>query len=631
MDIYISESDFRKRYEYEPSNLLGEGGFAQVYKAFDRQFQEYVALKFYNKGEQGKYDVLHEMKDSRSFSHKNIIRVHDAFVVRFEQAGTYSYIQVGVLELANGGNLRDFINTGPSASKIFEVLTGILEGLKYLHSEKKIIHRDLSPENILMFVEGDKLTPKITDFGISKKLTYDSLTREQEKSTQLVGKVEYMAPEQFSPEKFGIGGKINTNIDLWAFGIILYEIFMNKTPFGSKAKDNPLTGIHSIVNDPVQDIEGIPYPYKKVVERCLVKNAGKRVQDAEELITLLKSISYRQHKTRTTKTIPVIEFKNRYKYFKWIGISFIMIIVSISGYFAFVSLFKPSASKAMLKTESLIKERKFADAVLFIENLPQNIKSDSLIKDLYYVSTVSVARDELISIIEDSDYQGGRNYFEGLKDTVKKNPEIMALYDKLINLSVIDSLIEKGDSYFKENKYSEAGICYNTVLDSYDTNNHYADSMVLVINSLLSSAEKVMKGTTASRKLLTDFSGRNLKVDIPPDPKQIKLLSIKFSANETKITLQIQPSDNPVTIYSPLEDNAFYIEYNNGNQQLPLLDVQGIVTNEERIYTVPTDVNLIFGRLPENVNIFNLMEGKNQQDDLSQHYFNFKGIRLIKD
>ena len=96
-DIYINEDDFRRRYDYKPSDLLGEGGFAQVYKAYDKQFLEYVALKFYNKGEKGKYDVLHEMKDTRTFSHKNIIRVHDAFVVRFEHAGTHSYIQVGVL------------------------------------------------------------------------------------------------------------------------------------------------------------------------------------------------------------------------------------------------------------------------------------------------------------------------------------------------------------------------------------------------------------------------------------------------------------------------------------------------------------------------------------------------------
>jgi serine/threonine protein kinase len=101
-EIYISENDFRNRYQYSQKDLLGEGGFAQVYKAFDKQFKEYVALKFFNKGEEGKYDVLHEMKDSRKFSHKNIIRIHDAFVVKFDHTWGHSLVQVGILEYADG-------------------------------------------------------------------------------------------------------------------------------------------------------------------------------------------------------------------------------------------------------------------------------------------------------------------------------------------------------------------------------------------------------------------------------------------------------------------------------------------------------------------------------------------------
>src|SRR4030043_1303720 len=187
-DIFIPESDFRNRYEYNENDLLGEGGFAQVYKAFDKQFQEYVALKFYNKGDQGKYDVLHEMKDSRKFSHPNIIRIQDAFVVRFDHTGGHSFVQVGILEYANGGNLRDFIQSKPSEEKFIDVLSGILYGLEYLHNEKRIIHRDLSPENILMYIENDIWIPKIADFGISKRIDFTSNPQDQAKSTQLLGK-----------------------------------------------------------------------------------------------------------------------------------------------------------------------------------------------------------------------------------------------------------------------------------------------------------------------------------------------------------------------------------------------------------------------------------------------------------
>ncbi len=589
-----------------------------------------VALKFYNKGERGKYDVLHEMKDSRSFSHRNIIRVHDAFVVRFEQAGTYSYVQVGVLELANGGNLRDFINTKPPDYKIIEILTGILEGLKYLHSEKNIIHRDLSPENILMVREGDKLIPKISDFGISKKLDYESLTRDQKKSTQLLGKVDYMAPEQFSPDKFGIGGNINTNVDLWAFGIILYEMFLNQTPFGHKTADNPFAGIHSIVNDPVYGMEGIPSPYRKVVERCLVKNADRRARDAEELIQLLKS-HRKEFKAGTTKTMPVMEFGKTTRYLKWTGIAIVVTVLFIGGYFAFNHLFKPSPSKAGVKMKNLVSKRKFDDAILLFENLPEGIKSDPDLKGLYHVSIVSTARDKLNTLVANGDFKGAGSFYGQLNDSVRNNPEISAIYNKMIISSAVDSLLEKGKSHFEEKNYEEARIYFNTVLGKYDPDNQYADSMIIKINYLIASSEKPVKLPASTGKVLKNSSGRNFRVDNPPDPKQIKLLSINLTTSETRITLEIQPSGNPVTIYSPRDDKAFYIEYNNGSQQLPLLDVQGVIANEEKIYSMPAKVHLIFGKLPENLKIFNLMEGKNQLSDHAQNYFNFKGIRLIQD
>jgi serine/threonine protein kinase len=174
------------------------------------------------------------MKDSRKFSHKNIIRVHDAFKVKFEHSGGFSFVQIGVLEYANGGNLRDFIGRKPSEKEFRNVLIGILEALQYLHDEKRIIHRDLSPENILMYIENNTWIPKIADFGISKNLMLKTKKINKLQSTELLGKVSYMAPEQFYPERYGINKSLETNVDLWSFGIILYEIFKNKKPFGNE-------------------------------------------------------------------------------------------------------------------------------------------------------------------------------------------------------------------------------------------------------------------------------------------------------------------------------------------------------------------------------------------------------------
>ncbi|MGD0756801.1 MAG: serine/threonine-protein kinase [Bacteroidales bacterium] len=671
-DIYITEDEFRRRYEYKSSDLLGEGGFAQVYKAYDKQFNEFVALKFYNKGEKGKYDVLHEMKDSRGFSHKNIIRVHDAFVVRCEQAGIYSYVQIGVLEYANGGNLRDFIDTKPPEGKFIKVLTEILEGLKYLHSEKGIIHRDLSPENILMYLDGEKWIPKISDFGISKKLDFVSTAVDQKKSTQLLGKIEYMAPEQFYPEKFGIGGKISTNVDLWAFGIILYELFMHRTPFGDKTGDNPVSAIQSITNDSVHNIGDIPYPYRKVIERCLVKEAWKRVKNAEELISIL-TINEGQLKVKSRKTIPIEELKKKTVNLKWAGISLGAVILIIGGYLAIEKLSGPTSMKSANETDSVMKHEKysvklnelsnktksvpaiseldldkknriqiirdsisvflakkqFSGAKIFYEKLPEDLKSDSELKLLYRQSSISLAALTLNNLIQNKDFKKGKEYFKELKDPVKKNPEIVRLYKKIISSIAIDSLIKEGNSYYENKNYDKAESSFKLVIANYDSKNYVADSMIKRIDVLISSVGPDKNTNPPTKDCLQQYSGSNLKVGESPDPMKIKLLSICLTVSKMNITLEIQPLKDPVTIHNPLSNDAFYIEFDNGSQQLKLKDVRGVITNRKLINPKATKVELEFDRLPKDVKTFNLMEGKNQKDT-NQQYWNFKGIRLVE-
>jgi serine/threonine protein kinase len=671
-DIYINEDDFRRRYEYKPSDLIGEGGFAQVYKAYDKQFHEYVALKFYNKGEKGKYDVLHEMKDTRTFSHKNIIRVHDAFVVRFEHAGTHSYIQVGVLEYANGGNLRDFSETGQSEDLFIKVLSGIVEGIKYLHTEKGIIHRDLSPENILMFVEGDKWIPKISDFGISKKIDYDSFGKNSKKSTQLLGKIEYMAPEQFYPEKFGIDGKINTNVDLWAFGIILYELFMHKTPFGSKTGDNPMSGIHSIINDPVVGMNEIPLPYRKVIEMCLVKKAGRRVQNPEEIISSFKK-SDRQSEKNQVKTITITELNKDTKILKRVGIILAVTIVCIAGYFAVNNLSKPATTVIVNEIDSLMKVKKYSEALLltdklsdkkkgipeiaalvkecriqlsrdsitallldkkfslattYFEKLPEDFKSDSGLVLRYRQSAVSLAKDSLNSLINNKDFLAGREYFLELNDQVKRDLEIVSLYNNMISCAAIDSLIKEGNREFEYKNYIQAKIAFNSVLVKYDSKNQIAVSMIRKIDGLIKSPEPEKIIIPSSSDCLQKYSGSNLMVSESPDPREVTLISICITASKMNITIEIQSLKSQYTIYNPLSNDAFYIEFDNGKQQLKLKDVLGVVTNRKLTNPKPVRVELEFNRLPAEVKTFNIIEGKNQKDKNKQ-YWNFKGVRLF--
>jgi len=287
-DVSISEYDFRKRYEYTSDDLIGEGGFARVYKAYDKQFKEHVALKFYFRTDSDKYDVLNEMRDSRQYAHKNIIRVYDAYVVKTERAGSVYYEQVGVIEYAEGGNFKDFVETKPPQDVFDDVLIGILSALEYLHNEKGVIHRDLSPDNILMFREGERWIPKLADFGISKKMNVAEVAGDVQKSTQLVGKVDYMSPEQFDQKKYGIGGGLNTNVDIWSFGIILFESFTNERPFGGNTNENILSSINAITQDALpSSINSIEEPYQTIIKKCLIKRANKRINTAREIIDIL--------------------------------------------------------------------------------------------------------------------------------------------------------------------------------------------------------------------------------------------------------------------------------------------------------------------------------------------------------
>ena len=670
-EIFITEADFRKRYEYIPSDLLGEGGFAQVYKAFDKQFSEYVALKFYNKEQKGKYDVLHEMKNLRSFSHKNVIRVHDAFVVRYERAGTYSFVQVGVLEYANGGNLHNFIETKPSENVFIEVLLGILEGLKYLHGEKNIIHRDLSPENILMCLEEGKWIPKISDFGISKKIEIDSLVKDQKQSTQLIGKIEYMAPEQFCPEKYGIDGNINTNVDLWAFGIILYELFNHVTPFVHKTTESPLSAINSIINNPVPVLDDIPFPYRKVIERCLIKNAGKRANEPAELISIMQSGVERQA-SKYKNTLPLKDIKSDRINLKRIGIVAAICLLFAGTYLITWNISKKKSEKAISEISTLMNNQQYLNALNVINGLSRRMRGTPEISNLYSVCRIQQAEDSvsnylsarqfsrainyLASLEEDvrsdtalmdvsgqtfilhaldslnrfalrEDFEAGIQFYQGMEPLIKKRPEAVLIYRELRTGFTVDSVLNEGRNLFRKKLYKHALGNFRLVSEKYDPGNIVADSMIKIIESLSFADSKVIMSTIPAECY---YAGKNLMTGQQPDIKEVKLISVCFTSaqegNEMVITLEIQHLDFVINIADPKSDNAFFIEYNKGAGVLNLTDVRGLKANTEYKISRPTKIDLVFAKLPSGIKRFDLLEGKNFQDP---GRWDFMDIQLI--
>lgn len=275
---------FQERYKYNPNkDLLGKGGFARVYKATDILLDREVAIKVFNATDKGQYTVIEEIKKAIKLQHPNLLRYFDVAIIENTNAlGETDTLQIGVMELANAGDLKQFAKNNPNSPKLFVLLQQVLSGLEYLH-HKGIIHRDLKPQNILLVEEDGEYTAKISDFGISKSM--DSGTNS---ASMAIGTIEYMAPEQFNPAKYGINGKIGTNVDLWSFGIMVHELLTNEPLFGQRSGNTTAEQIMNAILSPElpDDIELLKEPYKSIVKKCLISDAKLRIQKANEIINL---------------------------------------------------------------------------------------------------------------------------------------------------------------------------------------------------------------------------------------------------------------------------------------------------------------------------------------------------------
>lgn len=201
---------------------------------------------------------LNEANIHKKFNHPNIVKLHNVEV--------YNLKFYMILEYCKKGSLHDLLKRQNSLTfeKIKYYFKKICEGLQYLHS-KKIIHRDLKLENILLTENNE---PKISDFGWASSL------KKVNKRTTFCGTYEYMAPEIFESEKYDF------TVDIWSLGILLYELYHNKTPFyGTTA----FVIYKNIINENINFREDIDLNAKNLILNILKVNPEKRLS-LEEII-----------------------------------------------------------------------------------------------------------------------------------------------------------------------------------------------------------------------------------------------------------------------------------------------------------------------------------------------------------
>lgn len=278
----MTYSNFENRYR--DKQYIGSGGFAKVYKVFDHAKNHYVAIKMADVRPEWKQFTLQREVElvNKLAPHRNVARYDACY--RFN-TGIAGEMDFAILKFYEYGNLEQFLDkqTDLNSEDLRIIILGVLEGIRYLH-RNNIIHRDMKCQNILIHREDGVWTPKITDFGLSRQLSGDSIT-----TNSAVGlSFSYAAPEQIRNQK------IHKNVDLWAVGVIIYRVIAGELPFQVSKKgderhsQSQLELSQKITNLELPDkLERLPEPYRSVIKRCLVVEPAERAQSADELIDLL--------------------------------------------------------------------------------------------------------------------------------------------------------------------------------------------------------------------------------------------------------------------------------------------------------------------------------------------------------
>jgi len=283
------------QYEFDSlADLLGSGAFGDIYRAYDKVLRRKVALKISRPTAPGddRYSIPSEVLRIMDYRHENLVNYFYAFETEgTDDIGKKIKRQVAVMEFIEGKDLHKMIvnkEIGHDYEKIKEISLGILKGLHFLHAHR-IIHRDLKPSNIMIFKKDGQDIPKITDFGISKE--FDTNTNVS--LSAVVGTFAYMAPEQFG-ERNAEGRndtsrtKIDFRLDIWAFGVILFEMFRGFPPFGNEKTNTTGEIISNIIQAAIHnEINAIEEPFHSIIKKCLCINRENRYQNTEEIIEVL--------------------------------------------------------------------------------------------------------------------------------------------------------------------------------------------------------------------------------------------------------------------------------------------------------------------------------------------------------
>ncbi|WP_245993597.1 Stk1 family PASTA domain-containing Ser/Thr kinase [Flaviflexus salsibiostraticola] len=260
---------------YEVGRLIGRGGMAQVYIAYDTRLSRTVAIKILRSDMAADETFLarfrREAQSSAALNHPSIVAVYDTGEEEIDTRHGLVTLPFIVMEYVNGQTVRDLLADGDPIpiDEAAHVAAGVLSALEYSHREG-IIHRDIKPGNIMLTPDG---SVKVMDFGIARAMAdaHSSVTQ----TNTVVGTAQYLSPEQAR------GEVVDTRSDLYSAGCLLYEMLTGKPPFtGDTAISVAYQHVSEAPVPPSSVTADIPDTIDRVVLKALAKDREDRYQTA---------------------------------------------------------------------------------------------------------------------------------------------------------------------------------------------------------------------------------------------------------------------------------------------------------------------------------------------------------------
>ncbi len=334
---------------YEILSAVGAGGMGEVYRAKDTRLDRIVAIKILPDHLADRAELRErferEARTIASLNHPHICTLHDV--------GHQDGIDYLVMEYVEGETLAQRLGKGPlPLDQVFKYAIGIADALDKAH-RKGITHRDLKPGNIMLTKSGAKLL----DFGLAKlKQEGAPATSVSQLPTMksaitgegtILGTLQYMAPEQLE------GKEADARTDIFAFGVVVYEMATGKRAFEGKSQASVISAIMSSEPVPMSSLQPMTPPaLDRIVKRCLAKEPDERCQSAKDLTDELKWIA--EGGSQTGIPAPIVARRKIKEHVAW-AIAAIAVMAALA--LAFVHFREPTEETRVLKMSVLPPEK----------------------------------------------------------------------------------------------------------------------------------------------------------------------------------------------------------------------------------------------------------------------------------